>query len=546
MMNISTNFVFIHHRGGGKSFLIAIYVTFRAILYPGSKIIVASATRGQAQIILDKILLELKPQSAELANEIFEKQTKINGTNAQIVFKNSSYIRVVTAGDSARGARAHVLILDEFRLLNLDVVNTILRKFLIATRMPRYSKLTDQERKREYRKERNKMMYLSSAYTTDSWAYTKCTDTCNFMLDDSRSDFICGFPFYMGIQEGILRKDDVLDEMAEESFSEIKWSMEMGSLWWGAQDGAFFDYETISKNRKIKYPMYPHDYVRNLPVKSQRAMAVKPKQPGEIRILSGDIALMSSKKHNNDASAIFINAMQPTKAGIFMNNIIYGDVAEGLRTEDQALMIRKLYDEFECDYIVLDTNGIGLGVFDCLASNMVDAETGEIYPALSCMNDAAMAERCVVPGADKVIWSIKASAQFNSDCAFLLREGFKSGRIRLLLNEYDAEGALAEIPGYKELSQQGKLRLQMPYIHTTLLIDELVKLRHEENNGKVKVFERAGARKDRYSSLSYNYYVSTMIARKSAKRQTAETDKIEFVYRAPKVSQFKENRKGRW
>lgn len=131
----------------------------------------------------------------------------------------------------------------------------------------------------------------------------------------------------------------------------------MGSLWWGAQDGAFFDYETISKNRKIKYPMYPHDYVRNLPVKSQKAMAVKPKQPGEIRILSGDIALMSSKKHNNDASAIFINAMQPTKAGIFMNNIIYGDVAEGLRTEDQALMIRKLYDEFECDYIVLDTNG---------------------------------------------------------------------------------------------------------------------------------------------------------------------------------------------
>lgn len=189
---------------------------------------------------------------------------------------------------------------------------------------------------------------------------------------------------------------------------------------------------------------------------------------------------------------------------------------------------------------------IGLGVYDCLASNMVDAETGEIYPALSCMNDAAMAERCVVPGADKVVWSIKASAQFNSDCAFLLREGFKSGRIRLLLNEYDAEGALAEIPGYKELSQQGKLRLQMPYIHTTLLIDELVKLRHEENNGKVKVFERAGARKDRYSSLSYNYYVSTMIARKSAKRQTAETDKIEFVYRAPKVSQFKENRKGRW
>lgn len=48
-------------------------------------------------------MLELKPRSPELAAEIDEKETKINGTNAQIVFKNSSYIKVVTAGDTARG-----------------------------------------------------------------------------------------------------------------------------------------------------------------------------------------------------------------------------------------------------------------------------------------------------------------------------------------------------------------------------------------------------------------------------------------------------------
>ena len=48
-------------------------------------------------------MLELKPNSPELAAEIDEKESKINGTNAQIVFKNSSYIKVVTASDSARG-----------------------------------------------------------------------------------------------------------------------------------------------------------------------------------------------------------------------------------------------------------------------------------------------------------------------------------------------------------------------------------------------------------------------------------------------------------
>ena len=103
---------------------------------------------------------------------------------------------------------------------------------------------------------------------------------------------------------------------------------------------------------------------------------------------------------------------------------------EGLHTEDQALVIRKLYDEYQCDYIVLDTNGVGLGCFDCLVRDMSDPETGEVYPALSCCNDPAMADRCTVIGADKVIWSIKASANLNSECAILLREGFKSGKIR--------------------------------------------------------------------------------------------------------------------
>ena len=48
-------------------------------------------------------MLELKPESPELAAEIDEKETKLNGTKAQIVFKNASYIKVVTASDSARG-----------------------------------------------------------------------------------------------------------------------------------------------------------------------------------------------------------------------------------------------------------------------------------------------------------------------------------------------------------------------------------------------------------------------------------------------------------
>lgn len=266
---------------------------------------------------------------------------------------------------------------------------------------------------------------------------------------------------------------------------------------------------------------------------------ISQKQNGEIRILSADIALMLSRKNNNDATAIFINQMLPTKAGRYTSNIVYTDACEGLRTDDQALMIRKLYDEFMCDYIVLDANGIGLGVFDSLARDIVDPETGEVYPALSCCNNTEMASRCTVPGADKVIWAIKASASFNSDSAFLLREGFRSGRIRLLINEYDAEEALSDIKGYASLSPSDKLKSQLPYINTTLLVDELTNLEHEESSGKIKISEKAGKRKDRYSSLSYNYYVATQIEQKKSRKQSTNAADDLFIIRPPRV-------KSRW
>lgn len=95
--------------------------------------------------------------------EIDEKESRINGTVAQIVFKNSSVIKVVTARDSSRGNRCNVLLLDEYRLISKDTIDTILKKFLTLRRMPEYSELSENEKKIEYAKEKNLTMYLSSA-----------------------------------------------------------------------------------------------------------------------------------------------------------------------------------------------------------------------------------------------------------------------------------------------------------------------------------------------------------------------------------------------
>lgn len=541
MMFWSNVFVFIACRGLGKTFLSAIYCVVRCILYPGTRICIVSGTRGQAILVLEKIQQELKHRSPELCAEINESETKVNNTIGQIVFHNNSVIKVVTAADSARGNRCNVLLIDEFRLLSQFIIDTVLDKFLIYRRTPPFEELTESERKAEYNKEKNLTLFLSSAWLKEHWSYRKCEDAFEKMTSGKFKQFVCGFPYQLALEEGRLDPEKVLEDITSLDFNEATWKMEMCAEWYGSDEDAFFDSMSISKNRKIQYPMLPEKVSSLLPNETQ--VRITPKPNGTYRILSADIALMSSKKHKNDATAVFINQMTPTKAGRYISNIVYSETYEGLRTDDQALVIRKLFDEFSCDYLVLDCQGLGLGVFDCLTKDMPDPETGEIYPAISCYNNPEMAARCVVPGAEKVIWAIKATAQFNSDTAFLLREGFRSGRVRLLATELESRELLSSLKGFKSLSDVKQMQLRLPYIQTDLLIDELIKLQHEESGGKIKIFEKSGMRKDRYSSLSYNYYVATQIEAKVNKRHSLGSQSSEsFVIKPPKTSRKAVNR----
>lgn len=533
MMFRSKLFLMIAARGIGKSFMCAVYICCRAILYPGTKIVIASGTRGQAMNILsDKIMLELVPNSPALRLEIDEKLTKTNGTQAIVVFKNGSYAKVVTAGESSRGNRAHVLIIDEFRLVDKNTIDTILELFLTNTRSPRYAELTEEERKEALAKEENITLYLSSAWYKSHWSFEKTEAVFQGMYTEPDfSNFACGLPYFVSLIEGLLRADDVRRRRSAPDFSEVKDLMEMGAEFYGATDGAFFDYSQISKTRHIVFPYLPSHVAKALP--SASALRIPPKKSGEKRILSADIALMASGKYKNDATAVFLNCMTPTKAGRYVSNIMYCDAMEGIHTEQQALVIRRLFDEFQCDYLVIDAAGVGLGVFDRLVTDIPDNETGEIYPALSCCNNPEMAARAPV-GAPKVIWAVKASAAFNSEAAFMLREAFNSGRIRLLTEDY--KSALSELRGYNSLDESHKVSLQMPYIHTELLIDELVQLQFEENNGKVRLFERSGMRKDRYSSLSYNYYVATQLEAKLRRRSNTDSrSERKFIIRPPRT-----------
>lgn len=409
-------------------------------------------------------------------------------------------------------------------MLSKDIVDMVLKKFLNIVRHPAYL----DNPKYAHLAERNKELYLSSAWFQNHWSYEKCKDYFANMLDPNRNFFCFSFPYQLSVRENLLLKEAVEDEMSETGFSDLKFSLEMECDWLGSTEGGLFQFEDVNRTRTIEQAFYAPNLVL-----TREHIGVPQKKNGEVRILTADIALMSSKKNDNDATSIFLNCVVPSKSGRCISNFVYTENLEGVSAQDQALKLRKYFDYFDCDYLGIDCRGVGLPLVDLLMRDIYDTETGETYPAISCYNNAEIASRCPDKNARKVIWAILGSPQFNNDVAISLRSGFQQGRINLLQSEYDCEEILRKrFKGYDKMTPSERAVLQLPYINTGLTVNELVNLGYETSNNVIKVKEKSGCRKDRYSSISYNYYIAQQIERNIEKKRVTQSS-FKFEFRAP-------------
>ena len=509
------NFVmYLAARGQGKTYLTALFCCVRCILFPGTKIVVSSGTLKQANEVLLKIQDDFMKQSSILRSEI--EKCNIGQNDASIYFKNGSWIKTRTSSENSRSARANCIVVDEFRMVDETVINTVLRKFLTSPRQPKYL----QKPGYAHMQERNKEIYMSSAYFKSSWAYRKAQSyTLNF-FDDTKKYFICGLPYQVSVREGLLSRSQLEDEMSEADYNELVQQMEMECLWFGDTDGSLFKFDELTARRRLRKAFPPLSFCND------KITIPKLTTTGK-RILSIDVALMqSTKKKKNDASAIFINDLIQVNDTAYQSNFVYGETFEGLKTDELGMIVMKYFYEYQCTDLVLDTNGIGLGVYDFITKDQVCQENGKRYQAMTCINDKDMAERCKVRDANKVVWSVKANANFNNEICVLLRNGIQNGKINFLISEQDADSSLKETyKGYFKMSPTEQAKLKMSYVQTTFAVYELIKLDHEVKNGNIKVKEVEGMRKDRYSSIAYSYWCACQLELK-LKPKTQDTQSL--------------------
>jgi len=129
----------IASRGSGKSFILAIYAIVKALLEPGSKIVIVGAGLRQAKLVFQYI--EDIWSSAPVLRSIVGGGRKAGPKQSVDLcyFRvGESVIIAAPMGDGTkiRGLRAHCIIADEFASIPADVFDIVVRGFAATSKSP--------------------------------------------------------------------------------------------------------------------------------------------------------------------------------------------------------------------------------------------------------------------------------------------------------------------------------------------------------------------------------------------------------------------------
>lgn len=515
LMEFVPSFCIVAARSAAKSFLIAIFACKEAILRPGARIVVASATKKQARLIVsEKIKKELIPKSPLLASEI--DSFKDNQNEIEVVFKNGSSIVVVAANENARGYRATVMIYEEFRMIVKNIIDSVLSPFLYVRQVdyikhPEYSGMVEEP----------KEIYISSAWYQSHWMWALMQTLVKDMFHNGTSCIIA-MDYSIALKHNIKTRNFLIKE--KKKLDPMSWAIEYENQMIAENARSFFNYEQLNKNRRLKRAFYPRRNDEAL-LKQKNKYDI-PKQVGEVRILSCDIAMEAGSTTDNSIfSCIRLlpesqeYKVQDTtgehleiKRG-YRRQVVYMEAVHGGETSKQAIRIKQLYTDFNADYCVLDGRNAGISVYDTLAKVLYDEERNMEYKPWRCMNDEKVANRIQIAGAEEVVYIIKAQLETNSNIAETMRNSLNAGMIDLLISNTEAVDEIPNIfPEYAAADVDTQLFFERPYLETVALINEMINLEYErgEQTGLIKIVNTTD-RKDRYTSVSYGNYFAQML-----------------------------------
>ena len=512
-MGLSNLICIIASRNDAKSFIVAVYAVARCLLYKGTKFRIGSSTEKQAKLIVsEKIIDELCEWSPILRKEIVDYSTRNN--DIFVKFRNGSKITVFVANENARGLRSNAICREETRMIKKKVEDSVISPFQ-TPRKPKYL-FKDEYKNNKDLKEQPVDIYISSSWYDDgNWMWGIADQAMNAMIHH-KDGLMLAFDESIAIKHELKTVEQLIKEKKKQD--PATWQIEFLNLKVRDSLSSYFTYSMLISRQISKHPFYPRNVLDYKNGKKNKYAI--PKLDNEVRVISNDIAFVAGNQNDNSVYACIRgipesvtyesdNHSVEIKQG-YHRSYPYLESNQIGDTTLQAIRIRQLYEDFNADYIVIDSRNGGLQAVYTLQKVLYDEERGVEYAPLKCMNNDEYAKVCSDPSAKPCIFVINATQNLNSDIAIAFRKNLTESKIDFLVNFNTAqEDILFTNQDYiNNALTDNQIDYERPFLETQALINECAELQYEKmpQTGVIKIHEQGKNRKDRYTAASYGSY----------------------------------------
>ena len=488
-------------RAYSKSFLAIMILMIRCILYPRCKLFVTSGGKEQAAGIMKEKVKEICTLIPAFEREIdWGRGKTLEGKDyCKYVFKNGSYFDNIAARESSRGKRRHGGLIEEC----VGVDGTILSEVILPTM--NISRMCMDGTTQPDETLNKSQIYVTTAGWKNTFPYEKLIQLLVWQIVQPEKAMIMGGTYRIPILMKLLDKNFIKDLKMDGTFNESSFEREYESKWSGTVEDAFFSSEVFDRNRILNQPEYEASG------RSSKAAYY---------ILAADVG----RKGCDTVVCVFKVTPQPQGSAIKSLVNIYTLTDEHF--EDQAIKLKSLYYKYNARRIVIDANGLGVGLVDFMVKPQVNPDTLEVMPDFGVyggtQEDAAQEYKKYRTNSTEqdALYLIKASAPINTEAHTIARSNLSSGKVKFLIDERVAKQKLLNTKVGQNMKPEERANYLKPFTLTSILKEEMMNLR-EENEGVNIILKQAnrGIRKDKFSAFEYGLYYLKLEEDKKKKRK---------------------------
>lgn len=475
-------------RAYSKSFLSIMVLMIRCVLYPGAKLFVTSGGKGQSAGIMKEKVDEICALVPAFKREIdWTRGGKtVEGKDyCRYVFKNGSYFDNIAARESSRGKRRFGGLMEECVGIDGDILSSVILPIMNVSRRCLDGSVHPEEPLNK------SQIYVTTAGYKNTFPYDKLMVLLVRMIVDPEKAIVLGGTWRIPVLAGLLDANWLLDLKRDETFNATSFDREYESKWAGSSADAFFDGEAFDHNRKVQQPEY--------------AAAKASGANLSYYILSVDVG-----RKGCDTVVTPIKVIPQPKGQPSIKVVVNLFTLNDVHFEEQAIKLKKLFYQYKAKRMIIDANGLGIGLVDYMVKSQHDEATGAYYPPFGVYNDEdGEYKRFKTDDTEQeAMYLMKAHLNENTDAYTTLQSQLRAGKVKFLIDERTAKVKLASTKAGSNMSDDERKAYLKPFVLTSILKDELMNLYEEKSDGINIRLKQANSmiKKDKVSSLLYGLY----------------------------------------